>query len=180
MNIRGPQVLRFLRHLARHVRGPFVLVWDRGRSHKHALVRDCNARGGISTAEGGIQQDVGIVHNTVAGIGGVGIAVDTWSLAGSAGNVLAFNAVAPPAKTAAISPRNPTGTVVRNIVCHSTQACCDKEFMPAGQLVDAAGTGTEPWPPTDDFADTPRAGPADVGGARTREVTLDRGVPSEG
>jgi hypothetical protein len=40
MNIRGPQVLRFLRHLARHVRGPFVLVWDRGRSHQHALVRD--------------------------------------------------------------------------------------------------------------------------------------------
>jgi transposase len=40
MNIRGPQVLRFLRHLARHVRGPFVLVWDRGRSHKHTLVRD--------------------------------------------------------------------------------------------------------------------------------------------
>ena len=40
MNIRGPQVVRFLRHLARHVRGPFVLVWDRGRSHKHALVRE--------------------------------------------------------------------------------------------------------------------------------------------
>jgi putative transposase len=39
LNIRGPQVLRFLRHLARHVCGPFILVWDRGRSHKHALVR---------------------------------------------------------------------------------------------------------------------------------------------
>jgi putative transposase len=38
MNIRGPQVLRFLRHLARHVRGPFILVWDRGRSHKHTVV----------------------------------------------------------------------------------------------------------------------------------------------
>src|SRR5438552_3339851 len=38
LNIRGPQVLRFLRHLARHVRGPVVLVWDRGRSHKHHLV----------------------------------------------------------------------------------------------------------------------------------------------
>src|SRR5437879_12579537 len=43
MNIRGPQVVRFLRHLARHVWGPFVLVWDRGRSHKHALVRQCLA-----------------------------------------------------------------------------------------------------------------------------------------
>src|SRR5437667_12408706 len=39
MNIRGPQVLRFLRHLARHVRGPVILLWDRGRSHRHHLVR---------------------------------------------------------------------------------------------------------------------------------------------
>ena len=38
-NIRGPEVLRFLRHLARHVRGPFILLWDRGRSHRHALVQ---------------------------------------------------------------------------------------------------------------------------------------------
>jgi transposase len=38
-NIRGPEVLRFLRHLARQVRGPFILLWDRGRSHKHQLVR---------------------------------------------------------------------------------------------------------------------------------------------
>jgi transposase len=40
LNIRGPQVLRFLRQFARHVRGPFILLWDRGRSHKHALVRN--------------------------------------------------------------------------------------------------------------------------------------------
>ena len=39
LNIRGPQVLRFLRHLARHVRGPVILVWDRGNPHKHHLVR---------------------------------------------------------------------------------------------------------------------------------------------
>src|SRR5215510_655689 len=39
LNIKGPQVLRFLRHLARHVRGPFVLMWDRGRSHRHQLGR---------------------------------------------------------------------------------------------------------------------------------------------
>lgn len=38
-NIRGPQVRRFLHHLARHVRGPVILVWDRGNSHKHRLVR---------------------------------------------------------------------------------------------------------------------------------------------
>lgn len=39
VNIRGPQALRFLRHLARHVRGPVILVWDRGRAHKHRLVQ---------------------------------------------------------------------------------------------------------------------------------------------
>jgi len=39
LNIRGPQVVRFLRQLARHVRGPFILVWDRGRSHKHERVQ---------------------------------------------------------------------------------------------------------------------------------------------
>jgi putative transposase len=39
LNIRGPQVRRFLRHLARHVRGPFILMWDRGRSHTHRLVQ---------------------------------------------------------------------------------------------------------------------------------------------
>jgi putative transposase len=38
-NIRGPQVLRFLRHLARHVRGHVILMWDRGNPHKHHLVR---------------------------------------------------------------------------------------------------------------------------------------------
>lgn len=37
-NIRGPQVRRFLQHLSRHVRGPVVLLWDRGRAHKHRLV----------------------------------------------------------------------------------------------------------------------------------------------
>jgi putative transposase len=44
LNIRGPQVLRFLRHLARHVRGPVLLVWDRGNPHKHQLVRGWLAR----------------------------------------------------------------------------------------------------------------------------------------
>jgi putative transposase len=44
LNIRGPQVLRFLRHLARHVRGPVILVWDRGNPHQHALVRAWLAR----------------------------------------------------------------------------------------------------------------------------------------
>jgi DDE superfamily endonuclease len=44
INIRGPQVLRFLRRLRRHVRGPVVLVWDLGNPHKHRLVRAWLAR----------------------------------------------------------------------------------------------------------------------------------------
>ncbi len=39
-NIRGPQVLRFLRHLRRHHRGPLLLLWDRGNPHRHQQVRD--------------------------------------------------------------------------------------------------------------------------------------------
>ncbi|MFQ5668642.1 MAG: transposase [Candidatus Binatia bacterium] len=38
-NIRGPHVLRFLRHLTRHHRGPRVLLWDLGRPHRHRRVQ---------------------------------------------------------------------------------------------------------------------------------------------
>lgn len=38
-NIRGPEVLDFLRQLRRHHPGPLVLLWDRGRTHKHQLVK---------------------------------------------------------------------------------------------------------------------------------------------
>lgn len=38
-NIRGPQVLDFLRHLGRQHRGPLVLLWDLGRPHQHRHVR---------------------------------------------------------------------------------------------------------------------------------------------
>lgn len=38
-NIRGPHILRFLKNLQRHHRGPFVLLWDRGRPHQHQEVR---------------------------------------------------------------------------------------------------------------------------------------------
>jgi transposase len=44
INIRGPQVLRFLRRLRRHLRGTVVLVWDLGNPHKHRLVRAWLAR----------------------------------------------------------------------------------------------------------------------------------------
>lgn len=37
-NIRGPQVLRFLKHVRRHHPGPLVLLWDLGRPHRHHRV----------------------------------------------------------------------------------------------------------------------------------------------
>lgn len=37
-NIRAPQVVRFLRHLLRHLRGPLVLLWDRSRTHRARVV----------------------------------------------------------------------------------------------------------------------------------------------
>ena len=39
-NVRGPEVLHFLRHLRRHNRGPLLLLWDRGKPHRHRQVHD--------------------------------------------------------------------------------------------------------------------------------------------
>jgi transposase len=44
INIRAPQVVHFLCHLLRHLRGAVVLLWDRGNPHKAAEVRDFLAR----------------------------------------------------------------------------------------------------------------------------------------
>jgi len=38
-NIRGPDMVAFLRQLRRHVRGKLVLIWDRWSVHRSALVR---------------------------------------------------------------------------------------------------------------------------------------------
>lgn len=38
-NIRGPDMVAFLRQLRRHVRGKMVLIWDRWSVHRSALVR---------------------------------------------------------------------------------------------------------------------------------------------
>lgn len=37
-NIRSPEVVAFLQHLLRHLRGPIVLLWDDSRPHKSHLV----------------------------------------------------------------------------------------------------------------------------------------------
>jgi transposase len=38
-NVRGPEVLDFLRQLRRHNSGHLFLLWDQGSPHKHPLVR---------------------------------------------------------------------------------------------------------------------------------------------
>lgn len=37
--IRSPQVVRFLRHLRRHIRGPIVLLWDGLHAHRSLETR---------------------------------------------------------------------------------------------------------------------------------------------
>jgi len=39
-NITGVEIVDFLRHLLRHLRGPVVLLWDGGPIHKRKIVRD--------------------------------------------------------------------------------------------------------------------------------------------
>ena len=39
-NIKSPHVARFLRQLLKHLRGPVVLLWDRGATHKGAPTRE--------------------------------------------------------------------------------------------------------------------------------------------
>jgi transposase len=39
-SIKGPQIVRFLKHLKRHVRGKLLIIWDRLAAHRSALVRD--------------------------------------------------------------------------------------------------------------------------------------------
>jgi len=38
--VRAPAILRFLKHLRRHVRGRVVLLWDGVQPHRAAVVRD--------------------------------------------------------------------------------------------------------------------------------------------
>ncbi len=40
INITGVEVIGFLRHLLRHLRGPMVLLWDGGTIHRRVIVRD--------------------------------------------------------------------------------------------------------------------------------------------
>ena len=43
-SISGDEVIRFLKHLLRHVKGPIVLVWDKHPIHRRRKVKDFLAR----------------------------------------------------------------------------------------------------------------------------------------
>jgi len=38
-SFKGPDVKRFLQYLLKHVRGPIILLWDKGRIHRHQEVK---------------------------------------------------------------------------------------------------------------------------------------------
>jgi transposase len=38
-NFKGPDVLRFLKHLLKQLHGPVILLWDRGRIHRDGMVQ---------------------------------------------------------------------------------------------------------------------------------------------
>ena len=118
----------------------------------------------------GLQQNVWIVENSVLDNQTGGIQVSNWQA--GAGNVLAFNAIAPLAGTPALTPAFPVAeTSTGNIPCSPATICFDQpnaapyDLWPAasGPLIGAAGTGSQPWRPADDFLCAPRGTAADAG-----------------
>ena len=43
--LRGPDVVRFLQHLLRHIAGKLLVVWDGSPIHRAQVVKDCLAQG---------------------------------------------------------------------------------------------------------------------------------------
>jgi IPT/TIG domain/Right handed beta helix region len=118
----------------------------------------------------GLQQNVWIVENTALNNQVGGIKVSNWLV--NAGNVLAFNAIAPLPGTPALSPASPIAdTLTGNISCSPATACFDQpgsapyDLWPliTGPLIGAAGTGAETWRVANDFLCAPRGSAADVG-----------------
>lgn len=124
----------------------------------------------------GLQQNVWIVQNTVLNNQTGGIKVSNWQA--GAGNVLAFNAIAPLGGTPALTPASPVADVLTgNTTCSPATGCFDQpntapyDLWPvaAGPLIGAAGSGPEPWRVQDDFLCVPRGSAADIGAMqRTR------------
>ncbi|MEP6801611.1 MAG: IPT/TIG domain-containing protein [Acidobacteriota bacterium] len=118
----------------------------------------------------GLQQNVRIVANTVLANQTGGIQVSNWQP--GAGNVLAFNAIAPLAGTPALTPASPVAEPsIGNISCTPATVCFDQpnaapyDLWPVagGLLIGAAGNGSETWRPADDFLCVARGGAADAG-----------------
>jgi hypothetical protein len=129
-----------------------------------------NAYGGISAQNyksWNLQQKIWIVHNTLLNNDNSGINVEGW--ASGSGNVIAYNAIVPKSDTPVFYPSSPAGTIVGNMTC--TESCFIHATTPpynlhpaiGSMLVDAAGGGSEPWRPVDDFYAQRRGGVADVG-----------------
>jgi hypothetical protein len=143
-----------------------------------------NALGGIVAQDyggRGLQRGVWIAHNTTLGNGAAEIAVQSWGA--GAGNVVAYNALAPASGVAALSPAAPEGMITGNVecgdraVCFVAAAAAPWDLVPAagGPLVDAASCGADPWCPLDDFMGTPRDTPADVGALERESGSLALG-----
>jgi chitodextrinase len=129
----------------------------------NVLVR--NTAGGIVVDAASPQREIWIVHNTLVDNGTVGIDVTEWGSGSSLDNVLAYNAILSSGGVPTVRPSAPSGTIRKNVTCPTAETCFKPNLVPApgGPLVDEAGIGTESWRPTDDFGDTPRTGPADIG-----------------
>src|SRR5712692_9704077 len=133
-----------------------------GNQYHGIWAQDYNGRG--------LQQNVWIVHNTVANNPTGGIKVSNWQA--GAGNVLAFNAIAPLGGTPPLTPASPVADVlVGNTACSPATGCFDQpntapyDLWPSagGPPIGVAGSGAEPWRGTDDFLCAPRGSAADVG-----------------
>ncbi len=47
-SLRGPDVVRFLQHLLRHIPGKLLVIWDGAPIHRAQVVRDFLAAGGAA------------------------------------------------------------------------------------------------------------------------------------
>ena len=144
-----------------------------------------NHYGGISVQNYGsrnLQQNVWIVHNTVCNNKDSGINLQGWNA--ESNNVLAFNAILPSSGTPALRPAAPPGVVVGNVNCSLSSPCFGNTTLPpydlwpvsTGPLIDAAGIGTQPWRPLDDFMGTLRNGAADVGAFERASLSVDHRI----
>jgi hypothetical protein len=118
----------------------------------------------------GLQRNVWIVENTVLTNQTGGIKVSNWQV--GAGNVLAYNAIAPSSGTPALTPASPLAdTLVGNISCSPATSCFTQpstapyDLWPVsgGPLIGAAGSGAQAWRAAEDFMCVPRGSAADVG-----------------